>query len=167
MGAGRRPHWVKVIAMIQIRPGNLSDPRVIELLNTHVTRARSETGADSAHALDHDGLRSADITFWTAWIEESVVGVAALRRLSPDLGEIKSMHTAEAARRKGVASALLHHLIETARANGMTRLSLETGSWPYFAPARSFYARHGFIECGPFGEYAQDRNSVFMSLDIR
>ena len=153
--------------MIQIRPGNLSDPRVIELLNIHVTSARAETGKGSAHALDHDGLRSSDITFWTAWIEENVVGVAALRRLSPDHGEIKSMHTAEAARRKGIASALLRHLIETARTNGMTRLSLETGAWLYFAPARSFYARHGFVECGPFGKYTQDPNSVFMSLDIR
>jgi putative acetyltransferase len=95
-----------------------------------------------------------------------VLGVGALKRLSPDHGEVKSMHTAEAARGRGVASALLGRIVESARAAGLTRLSLETGSWPYFAPARALYARHGFTECGPFGDYREDPNSVFMTLPL-
>lgn len=76
------------------------------------------------------------------------------------------MHTAEAFRRRGVGSDLLRHLIEAARAEGMRRLNLETGSWDYFLPAREFYARHGFTQCGPFGDYVRDPNSVFMSLEL-
>jgi putative acetyltransferase len=152
---------------MQIKPGNLDDPRVIKLLNTHVTTARGQTAPGSAHAIDHDGLRSPNVSLWTVWVGEDLVSVGALRRLSPDHSEIKSMHTAELARRTGAGSALLRHLIEIAKADGVTRLSLETGSWPYFAPARSFYARHGFVECPPFGDYVRDPNSVFMSLELR
>jgi putative acetyltransferase len=131
-----------------------------------VTRARAETARGSAHALDVAGLRTPDMTFWSAWEGDAVVGVGALKRLSAEHGEIKSMHTAEAARGRGVGSALLNRIMDTARARGMIRLSLETGSWPYFLPARAFYAGHGFVECGPFGEYANDPNSVFMTLPL-
>ena len=93
--------------------------------------------------------------------------MGACRRLSADHGEIKSMHTAEAARRTGAGSVLLRHLIAAAKADGLTRLSLETGSRAYFAPARAFYARHGFVECPPFGDYVLDRNSVFMTRKLR
>ena len=144
----------------------MDDPRVIELLGAHVARARAETARGSAHALDLSGLRSPDITFWSAWDGDSLLGVGALKRLSDDHGEVKSMHTAEAARRRGVGSAILRHIIEAARARGMSRLSLETGSWAYFEPARALYARHGFAECPPFGEYRDDPNSVFMTLRL-
>jgi putative acetyltransferase len=77
------------------------------------------------------------------------------------------MHTAEAARGHGVGSTLVRHIMAAAGARGMTRLSLETGSWPYFAPARALYARFGFVECGPFGDYQEDLNSVFMTLALR
>ena len=77
------------------------------------------------------------------------------------------MHTAEAARRKGAGSAMLRHILAAARAGGLSRLSLETGSWAYFEPARALYARHGFVGCPPFGGYAPDPNSVFMILDLR
>ena len=97
---------------------------------------------------------------------DTVVAVGALRRLSADHGELKSMHTAQAARGRGVGSAMLRHIMAAARARGMSRLSLETGSWAYFAPARALYARHGFVECGPFGEYREDPNSVFMTLEL-
>jgi putative acetyltransferase len=149
---------------MHIVEGGLDDPRVVALLHTHLTRARAETARGSAHALDLSGLRSPDVTFWSAWEGDSVVGVGALRRLSADHGEVKSMHTAEAARGRGVGSALLRQIMATARAGGMSRLSLETGAWPYFAPARALYARHGFVECGPFGDYREDPNSVFMTL---
>ena len=152
---------------MHIIEGGLDDPRVAALLETHVARARAETAAGSAHALDLDGLKAPGMTFWSAWEDDDVVGVGALRQLSPDHGEIKSMHTAEAARGRGVASALLRRIMETAQARGMRRLSLETGSWPYFLPARAMYARHGFVECGPFGDYVEDPNSVFMTIEMR
>ena len=151
---------------MQIVEGGLDDPRVIELLHTHLVRAAAETAPGSAHALDLSGLRSADISFWSAWDGGSLLGVGALKQLSPDHGEVKSMHTAEAMRRRGVGAAVLRHIIASARARGMSRLSLETGAWPYFAPARALYARHGFVECPPFGDYRPDPNSVFMTLAL-
>jgi len=153
--------------MTHIAEGGLDDPRVVELLRTHLNRARAETARGSAHALDLSGLRVPEVTFWSAWDGEAratLLGIAALRRLSAEHGEVKSMHTAEAIRGRGVGSALLAHVIEFARSGGMSRLSLETGAWPYFAPARALYARHGFVECPPFGDYRPDPNSVFMTL---
>jgi putative acetyltransferase len=150
----------------KIKLGGLSDPRVIALLDTHVKRARAETAPCSAHAMDHEQLGAADVSFWTLCSGEEPIAVGAVKRLSPDHGEVKSMHTAEHARRSGAGSAMLRHLIEVAKAGGMTRLSLETGSAPYFAPARAFYQRHGFAECPPFGDYGDDPNSVFMTLTL-
>jgi putative acetyltransferase len=151
---------------LTIIPGDLGDPRVRALLDHHATTARAETGRGSAHALGSDGLNAPDITFWTAWDDTVLVGVGALKRLSTDHGEIKSMHTAQEARRTGVARAMVRHIIAAARAQGMSRLSLETGSWLYFIPARALYASQGFVECGPFGDYVPDPNSVFMSLAL-
>ena len=151
---------------MRIVEGGLDDPRVIALLDTHVDRARRETGSGSAHALDLAELTAPDITFWSAWEGDEAVGVGALRRLAADYGEIKSMYIAESARGRGVGSALVRLIVTTARARGMTRLSLETGSWAYFLPARALYARHGFVYCGPFGEYKDDPNSVFMTLAL-
>ena len=175
---------------MRIVDGGLDDPRVVALLHTHLAQARAETAPGSAHALDLSGLRSPDVAFWSAWEGGSpheasedgapfgeprggatlggatLVGVGALRRLSAGHGEVKSMHTAAGARGRGVGAALLRHIIAAARARGMTRLSLETGSWPYFAPARALYARHGFVECPPFGDYRPDPNSVFMTLAL-
>jgi putative acetyltransferase len=151
---------------MHIVEGGLDDPRVVALLDAHVTRSRAETARGSAHALDPSGLRAPDMTFWSAWEGDAVLGVGALRRLSADHGEVNSMHTAEGARRRGVGSAILRQIVATARARGMSRLSLETGSWAYFAPARALYARHGFVECALFGEYREDPNSVFMSLSL-
>jgi putative acetyltransferase len=117
--------------------------------------------------LDLDGLQSPDISFWTIWEDETLLGVGALKRLSADHGEIKSMHTAQAARRRGVGRAMLRHIIAIARASGISRLSLETGASEYFRPARALYRSHGFVECPPFADYVLDPNSVFMSLDLR
>jgi putative acetyltransferase len=151
---------------MHIIEGGLDDPRVVDLLHTHVIRARAETAPGSDHALDLSGLRAPEVTFWSAWEGDAVVGVGALKRLSGDHGEVKSMHTTEAARGRGVGSAMLRQIMAAARAHGMSRLSLETGSWPYFEPARALYARHGFVECAPFGEYREDPNSVFMTLAL-
>jgi putative acetyltransferase len=151
---------------MRIVEGGLNDPRVVELLHAHVTRARAETAPGSAHALDLSGLRAPEVTFWSAREGEAVVCVGALKQLSADHGEVKSVYTAEAARGRGVGSAMLRHIMAAARARGMARLSLETGSWPYFEPARALYARHGFVECAPFGDYRPDPNSVFMTLAL-
>jgi putative acetyltransferase len=151
---------------VLVTQGNLADPRVIALLQQHVARARAETAPGSAHALDLGQLQSADVSFFSAWDGGALLGVAALKRLSPDHGEVKSMHTAENARRRGVATALMRQLLATARRTGLTRLSLETGSWDYFEPARAFYRRHGFRECEPFAHYRVDPNSVFMTREL-
>jgi len=152
--------------MMTIILGGLDDARVQALLEHHVRTARSETGVGSAHALDLDALKAADVKFWSAWDGDTLLGVGALKRLSPSLGEIKSMHTVQANRRVGVGTGILRHIIEAARTMGMTRLSLETGSWAYFQPARALYKSHGFVECPPFGDYAADPNSVFMTLEL-
>jgi len=152
---------------MRIGPGDLDDPRVVALLNQHLRTARAATAPGRAHALEISALRAPDINFWAAWEDTQLLGVGALRRLTAAHGEVKSMHTAEGARRRGVATAMLRHIIAEARRHGMERLSLETGSWEYFEPARVFYRLHGFVDCGPFADYRADPNSVFMTLDLR
>ena len=152
---------------MRIIQGDFSDSRVVDLLRIHLTSSRAQTASGSAHALDITGLQSLNISFWTIWEDEKLLGCGALKQLSADHGEVKSMHIAETERRKGAGTAMLGHIIESARERGMSRLSLETGSWGYFQPAREFYRSHGFRECLPFGEYVLDPNSVFMSLDLR
>ena len=149
-------------AALVIREGGLDDPRVVLLLETHVSRARAEIARGSAHALDLSALRASDITFWSAWSGETLAGVGALRAH----GEVKSMHVAETRHGRGVGRAILRHIVSAARERGMTRVSLETGSWDYFAAARALYASAGFVECGPFGEYREDPNSVFMTREL-
>lgn len=152
---------------MRIMQGDFTDPRVVDLLRIHFTSAKSQTAPGSAHALDITQLQSPDISFWTIREEHILLGCGALKLLSADHGEIKSMHTVQAMRRRGAGSAMLRHIIQTARECGMSRLSLETGASEYFAPARYFYQSHGFSECPPFGDYVLDPNSVFMSLDLR
>jgi len=152
---------------MQIVPGDLTDPRVIDLLHYHLINSRTQTAPGSAHALDLKGLQSPDINFWTAWDGKTLIAMGALKLLSEDHGEVKSMRTAQAAQRKGVGSAMLQHIISVARSRGIWRLSLETGSWDYFRPAIAFYRSHGFVECPPFADYVLEPNSIFMTLDLR
>lgn len=151
---------------ILIHANRLDDPSVIALLDHHVTTARAQTAPESAHALDLSGLKAPGISFWSAWDGETVVGVGALKRLDGGHGEVKSMHTAKAARGKGVASLMLIHITGQARKSGMRRLSLETGSQAYFLPAVALYKKHGFVACPPFGDYKLDPNSLFLTLDL-
>jgi len=151
---------------MRIVKGDFTDSRILDLLQTHVTTARAETVVGSAHALDLSGLQSPEIEFWALWDGEDLLGVGALKELSPDHGEVKSMHVAQARRRTGAGSELLRHIMEAARCKGMSRLSLETGSRVYFRPAREMYRRHGFVECAPFAEHKPDPNNVFMTLDL-
>ncbi len=146
--------------------GGLDDARVVALLGVHVSSARASTAPGSAHALDVSGLRAPDIAFWTGWLGGMLAGCAALKRLSAEHGEVKSMHVAEAMRRQGVGSALLRHVIAEARLAGLRRLSLETGSWAFFAPAHALYVRNGFRPCAAFGEYDPDLNSLFFTREI-
>lgn len=151
---------------MHIVEGGLDDDRVVELLQVHVTRAREVTPRESAHALDLSGLRSPNITFWSAWEGDELAGVGALKALDAGHGEVKSMHTAESMRRRGVAVAMLAHIVGVARSRGMARLSLETGNTPYFAAARELYLRAGFTECDAYGSYRPDPNSVFMTMEL-
>ena len=151
---------------MRIAPGDLRDRRVVDLLRIHLASARAATPPGSAHALDLDGLRAPDISFWTMWDDETLVGIGALKRLAADQGEVKSMHIVQSLRRRGAGSAMLRHIIAAARASGMSRLSLETGSSDYFRPAHALYRHHGFVDCAPFADYVLDPNSVFMSLEL-
>lgn len=151
---------------MRIEPDDLTRPEVHALLREHLSNMRSLSPPESVHALDLEGLRRPDLTFWTAWEGADLVGCGALRELDPGHGEIKSMRTPAARRRRGAGRAILTHIIEVARARGYGRLSLETGAQDGFEPARRLYESFGFSRCGPFGEYVDDPNSVFMTLRL-
>jgi putative acetyltransferase len=152
---------------MNIVEGDLRDPRIVALLRDHLARSRAESPPCSAHALDVAGLQAPEIAFWAMWDGDDLVGVGALKQLSADHGEVKSMHVAAAQRGSGAGSAMLRHIIAAAQARGMTRLSLETGASGYFEPAQALYARHGFRPCDPFADYRADPNSVFLTLDLQ
>lgn len=145
---------------------DLDGPEIRELLEEHLRNMREISPPESVHALDIEGLRRPEITFWTAREGGELLGCGALKELSHAHGEIKSMRTAARHLRKGVARRLLEHIIEEARRRGYTRLSLETGSQSEFEPARTLYARSGFDYCAPFADYTEDPNSVFMTREL-
>jgi putative acetyltransferase len=149
---------------MDIRPDDLSGPAIRELLEEHVRSMRSISPPESVHALDLEGLRRPEVTFWTAWSGDELLGCGALKELDAWHGEIKSMRTALRARRAGVARALLEHIVEVARSRRYARLSLETGSQEAFEPARRLYKGFGFRHCPPFEGYVEDPNSVFMTI---
>ncbi len=151
---------------MQIRQDNLTGPEIIALLNEHLCCMEEVSPPESRHALNLDGLRKPEITFWTLWEGPELAGCGAMKELDAGHGEVKSMRTAYAFQRKGVASRMLQHLIEEATRRGYRRLSLETGSMAYFEPARQLYASFGFVYCGPFGSYKEDPNSVFMTREL-
>ena len=150
-------------AALEIRLDDLRGAPVAALLREHLAEMHVHSPPESVHALDLDALRAPGISFWTAWEGEELLGCAALRALVGRAGEIKSMRTAARHRGRGVADALLRHVLDEARRRGYRRLSLETGSMAHFEPARRLYARHGFVPCGPFGDYVEDRHSLFMT----
>ena len=151
---------------LTIREDDLQGPEIIALLEQHLALMFSVSPPESVHALDLEGLRGQDVTVWTAWRSGRLLGCGALKELEPGHGEIKSMHTAAAFRGQGVGAAILLHLLDEARGRGYSRVSLETGSMPAFASARSLYHRHGFSTCPPFGDYSDDPNSVFMTRTL-
>ena len=151
---------------VAIREDDLSGPEIVALLQTHLDDQALRSPSNSNHTLDLSGLQAADVTLWSAWQEGALLGCGALKELAPGHGEIKSMHTAVAHRGKGVAARLVEHILAEARRRGYDRLSLETGSAESFAPARALYARFGFRDCPPFGDYPEDPYSAFMTLEL-
>ena len=151
---------------MKIEIDDLSRPAIHALLNEHLQSMYAISPAASVHALDIDKLRQPDITFWSAWDGALLLGCAALKELDRQHGELKSMRTPSALRRRGAGRALLGHVIAVARTRGYERLSLETGAMDPFKPAQRLYESVGFGYCGPFADYAVDPNSVFMSLPL-
>lgn len=142
-------------------------PDVVALLEQHLQDMRAESPPESVHALDPAALDVPGAAFWTARTGDgTLLGCAALKDLSPGHAELKSMRTAAAARGRGVGSGLLDHVLAHAAAAGHRRVSLETGTQPFFLPARSLYLSRGFVECGPFGDYVLDPWSVFMTRAV-
>jgi len=142
---------------------DLSGPDIAAFLEEHVQEMRATSPPESKHALDLDGLRRPEVTFWTVYDGPAIVGCGALKRLDPAHAELKSMRTTSARKRGGVASFLLSHVLDEARGMGVERVSLETGSASFFLPARRLYEKFGFAYCEPFGDYGPDPNSVFMT----
>jgi putative acetyltransferase len=151
---------------MDIRVDDLSGPEIIRLLREHLQSVALLSPPESVHALDLEGLRRPDVTFWSVWQNSELVGCGAIKELDFRHGEIKSMRTASLHLRKGVARRLMHHLLEEASRRSYQRLSLETGSVQAFAPARSLYASCGFRPCGPFADYVEDPYSVFMTREL-
>ncbi len=151
---------------MRIQTDDLTHPQVLALLQEHLDNMHALSPPEQVFALDVTRLRGPGITFWTVWDGETLVGCAALKALGDDAGEVKSMRTPQALRRRGAGRAVLAHLVAEARRRGYRRLSLDTGSHPAFGAAQALYASAGFVRCGPFGDYAANPHSVFMMLDL-
>ena len=151
---------------MRIEIDDLARPQVHALLEEHLSNMYELSPPEQVFALDLAKLRATDITFWTVWDEEDLIGCGALKELSPTHGEIKSMRTPAAARGRGAGRALLAHIISVARQREYRTLSLETGSHAAFKPAHNLYRSKGFAMSGPFGNYRPDPHSVFMELRL-
>lgn len=151
---------------MEIRGGCLDDPQVQALLAVHVAFGRAGRPAENAHVLPAGALASPAISFWSAWEGNALAGFVALKELAPDHGELKSMRTAAAFLRRGVARALLEHALATARARGYRRVSLETGTTPPFDPANRLYEAAGFVDAPVFGGYPESPLNRFMTLTL-
>jgi putative acetyltransferase len=154
------------LATVRIERDDLLRAEVRALLGEHLTSMYSLSPPESVHALGTEGLKSPDVTFWTVWEGDVLMGCGALKELDATHGEVKSMRTPATLRRRGAGRAVLTHILAEARARGYTRLSLETGSMAEFKPARELYESFGFSYCGPFGPYKEDPYSTFMTLEL-
>ncbi|EGQ7877901.1 TPA: GNAT family N-acetyltransferase [Vibrio parahaemolyticus] len=151
---------------MRIEIDNLERQQVLALLEEHLQDMYATSPPESVHALDVSKLKLPSITFWTGWDGEQLLGCVAMSQLEDGHAELKSMRTTPSARKQGVASRLLNHVIEQAKHQGIQRLSLETGSMAFFEPAHRLYEKHGFVYCEPFGDYQPDPNSRFMTLAL-
>ncbi|MDW6091180.1 GNAT family N-acetyltransferase [Vibrio rhizosphaerae] len=145
---------------------DLSSDAVIKLLEEHLADMYATSPPESAHALDVDSLQSPEITLFSCWIDNELQGCLAMKQLTPDHIELKSMRTSNTARRSGIASHLLTHVLSLASEKGYRRVSLETGSQAFFKPARNLYKKFGFRYCGPFAGYKEDPHSRFMTREL-
>lgn len=152
---------------LKIRIDDLSSPGIAVFLEEHIEDMKAVSPPESKHALDLEGLKQPEITFWTVWDGAILIGCGAIKELDSNHAEIKSIRTAASYRGKGIASKLLQHIIREATQRGYRRLSLETGSMPFFEPARILYEKFGFTCCAPFSTYKEDVNSVFMSKQLQ
>jgi putative acetyltransferase len=153
---------------MQIVPGDLDHPAIIDLLKFHLDTNIAVTPPGSVHSLTPDAFKDMDIDLFAGWNDNELLVIGAVKEIAPEAdgrrhGEIKSMRTVEAHRAKGLGAVMLDHLMDHAQAQGIERLSLETGSFDYFEPARKLYKKRGFTYCEPFGDYLLDPNSVFMT----
>lgn len=160
------PSKFRRFSQLEIRKDDLTGKKIADLLQEHLENIHQITPPESVHALDLEALRSPHITFWTAWEGDELLGCGALKELDARTGEVKSMCTAKAHRRRGVASKALEHIIKEAQRRTYDCLNLETGAFPEFAPARALYTLYGFEYRGPFAEYIDDPNSVFMTKKL-
>jgi putative acetyltransferase len=151
---------------VRIVVDDLTSAQIARFLEEHVREMRATTPPESKHALDLDALRGPDVTFWSVMDGDVVVGCGALKRLDAGHAEVKSMRTRATRKRSGIASLVLGHIIAEARRMGFTRLSLETGSAEFFAPARKLYEKFGFQYCAPFADYRPDPLSVFLTRTL-
>jgi len=151
---------------MEIKADDLLGGEVLELLEEHMSDMLATSPPDSVHALDHISLKSPEITFYSGWDGEKLLGCVAIKQLTEDHGEIKSMRTATAARNTGVATKLLNHVVGIALDRGYRKISLETGSQEFFKPARKLYEKNGFYYCAPFSDYSEDPNSKFMTREL-
>lgn len=150
--------------MFTIKIDDLTHHAVQTLVAYHISGMLEQSPPESSHALNVQKLRDPAVTFWSAWEGDQLAGIGALKMLDAEHGELKSMRTAEAFLRRGVANKFLQHILQVARARGISRLSLETGTQPGFAACHQLYRKHGFVDCEPFAEYQPDPNSRFMTL---
>jgi len=148
---------------VRIELDDLTRPEIHALLEEHLQSMYELSPPESVHALDLDELRSPDITFWSVWDDETLLGCGALKQLDARHGEVKSMRTPARLRGRGAARAVLTHIVAEARRRGYERLSLETGVFDAFKPAQRLYESFGFAYCGPFADYVDDPNSVYMT----
>ena len=153
-------------ASFEIREDDLAGDRTRDLLRLHLEDMHAISPPGSVFALDLSGLKTPGVTVWTVWIGDAVAGIGALKDLGSRTGEPKSMRTHPAFLRRGVASALLEHIVLVARDRGMTRLSLETGSGPAFEPALALYRRRGFVDGEPFAQYERSAFNQFLHLSL-
>jgi len=151
---------------MHIELDDLTRPEVHALLEEHLANMYEITPPEQVFALDLNKLRAPEISFWTVWEADVLLGCGALKQLTPTHGEVKSMRTPKALRGKGAGRAVLGRIVETARQRGYETLSLETGSHPAFLPAQKLYRSFGFEYCGPFADYKENPHSVFMALQL-
>lgn len=152
--------------VLEIRLADLDDADIADLLTTHAKRALASAQCRAGHALDIEALRHPALQVWSIRDHGKPVAVGAIRRLSAEHGELKSMFVADTARGQGLGQVLLEHLVEVSRGHGMTRLSLETGASEYFDAARRLYAGNGFEVCDAFADLPSHPDSVFMTRSI-